>query len=402
MRIGGPSAAVLTPMRKSHKPRNRSRRWDRFLAMAAEAGQIAMSLRDRPTRLDWIAVGIRAVGLGFQARAEHRRLRTRNPWSFFDTEGPDRVWVAVPDEFQAIVLEHVGDVVVDLEHWDGESDSTRVYLGTVGGEQIGWLGDKDGKPADGPYVRVAREVETYRALGERVWQRIGSRHCAYGRGGLAPDALAGDPGGASEQVRALHERLASFLERGVRRSCLLVGPPGTGKSTGIRYLARMLGMRSLRVDLAALGGEGVARVDDEAPIWLDALLKVLRPELLILDDLDRVASSGQLLHFLELAAATCRLVLASANGTERMMGAALRPGRFDEIVRVDRLDPDLLRKLLGADADLCDRLDGLPVAYVSEFMKRRQVLGRDRALAELDELCARRNLVEGAPDREDG
>jgi hypothetical protein len=77
-----------------------------------------------------------------------------------------------------------------------------------------------------------------------------------------------------------------------------------------------------------------------------------------------------------------------------MLGAALRPGRFDEVVKVDRLDARLLRSLVGDDEELAERVRDLPVAYVAELVKRRDVLGRDRALAELDELCARRAMVE--------
>jgi SpoVK/Ycf46/Vps4 family AAA+-type ATPase len=110
---------------------------------------------------------------------------------------------------------------------------------------------------------------------------------------------------------------------------------------------------------------------------------------MILDDLDRVHAGGELLHFLELAARRCKLLIASANCADNMMGAALRPGRFDDVVRVERLDREVLRRLLGSDEDLCERLSTLPVAYLAEFLKRRRVLGRAVALAELEELSAR-------------
>ena len=49
---------------------------------------------------------------------------------------------------------------------------------------------------------------------------------------------------------------------------------------------------------------------------------------------------------------------------------------------------------MAYDEELAERVRDLPVAYVAELVKRRDVLGRDRALAELDELCARRAMVE--------
>lgn len=374
--------------------RDRSRRWERYLELASEAGSIAMNLGDRPTRVQLIGLGLRALGFAVKVRGERRRMGARDPWNYFENPGSSREWIAIPDEFHALVLEHVTDVDVERDHWDGDQDSFRVLVGAIGGERIGWIADSDGEPTSGPFLRAARERETYRALGARIWQRIGTRQVAFGRGGLCPDPLAGDPRTAGDQIRELGERLARFREHGMRRSCLLVGPPGTGKSTGIRYLAGMLGLSSLRVDLAALSRQPGVRVDDQAPLWLEALLKLLEPQLLVLDDLDRVTCGGELLHFLELAAATCQVVLATANGTEAMLGAALRPGRFDEVVRVDRLDRCLLRSLVGDDDELAERVRDLPVAYVAELVKRREVLGRERALAELEELCARRALVE--------
>jgi len=376
------------------KYRDRARRWERYLALASEAGSIAMNIGERPTRVQLVGLGLRAVGVAVKLRGERRRMNARDPWNYFESAGQVRAWIAIPEEFHAMVLQHVSAVDVDRDHWDGEEDSHRVYLGAIGGERIGWIGDSDGEPVCGPFVRAERERETYRALGALIWLRAGTRQVAFGRGGLCPDPLACDPALAGEQVRELGERLARFRARGMRRSCLLVGPPGTGKSTGIRYLAARLGLSSLRVDLAALSRQGAVRIDDQAPLWLEALLKLLEPELLILDDLDRVQCGGELLHFLELAATTCEVVLASANGTEAMLGAALRPGRFDEVVKVDRLDARLLRSLVGDDEELAERVRDLPVAYVAELVKRRDVLGRDRALAELDELCARRAMVE--------
>jgi hypothetical protein len=371
----------------------RARRWERYLGLAADAGEILMSLRDRPTRLDWVALAFRAASFGLRVRAEKRRLESRGPWSYFESSGSSPEWLSIPDEFEGMVLEHIAGVEVADETWDGEPDSDRVYLATIGGEQVGWIGDGQGEPLAGPYLRAARERETYRALGERIWRGLGTRHCLFAKGGLGPDPFAGAHLGATTQLRELHGRLVRFLELGLHRSCLFVGPPGTGKSTGIRYLAAALGLQSLRVDLSALGQSRAAQVSD-TPVWLETLLKALAPEMLILDDLDRVGCGGELLHVLELAAATCRIVLASANGTDKMLGAVLRPGRMDEVIRVDRPDLELLRALLGEDADLAERLSSLPVAYVSEFVKRRQALGRERALAELDELCARRRLVE--------
>jgi len=131
---------------------------------------------------------------------------------------------------------------------------------------------------------------------------------------------------------------------------------------------------------------------------LETLLRLLRPQAMILDDLDRVAVTAPLLSFLEMARRTCAVVVASANSVSKLMGAAVRPGRFDDILRVDRLDPVVLRTLLAEDADLHERLAALPAAYVVEFAARRRVLGREQALSELDELIQRSKQIAGSTE----
>jgi len=377
----------------------RLRRWERFLSLASEAGSIAMNLRDRPTPLDWLGVGLRSVGLAIKIRAEHRESTARNPWDYFDDEGLDAAWTQVPSEFRRLVLEHTTDVLVDEDWWDGGEDSTRVCLGNVGGETVGWLADRD-SICDGPYVRAARADATYAALGERIWRQVGGRHCVFGAGGLVLEALDAGAIVPTAQMLALEARLGRFLDEGVARSLMLVGPPGTGKSMAIRWLTRRLGVSSVRVDLTVLAGFHGRHDQQAVSATLETVMKLLRPEALILDDLDRVDVGGPLLAFLELAVRTCRVVLASANGLGTMIGASLRPGRFDEIVRVERLDPDVLRALLGADADLFERLAPLPAAYVAEFLKRRRVLGRDAAIAEIAELETRRTMIGGVTEQE--
>ena len=135
---------------------------------------------------------------------------------------------------------------------------------------------------------------------------------------------------------------------------------------------------------------------EEVREGLDTLVKMLDPQAVILDDIDRVGTDVRLLRFLEEAAAVGRIVLASANGTSTMLGALRRPGRFDEVVRYERLDRALLESMLGRQADLADRLEELPMAYVREFIARVDVLGRQAAVAELAGLEERAKATSSA------
>jgi hypothetical protein len=414
---------VFDIMRPRKHEGSRWKRWERYLDLASSVGSIAMDLREKPTPIHWLGMGLRAVGLVFRVKSEHREATARSPWRYFEDCGElDSRWVEIPSEFRKLVMEHVTEPRVEEDYWDGQPESEYVCLGKIGGEVVGWVHQGESNIADGPYVLAARERETYDALSERLWRRFGGKHLAYTGGGLVLDgeARTAPPGRVpasgwadkafplidefddsthvpTEQMREVQRRLNAFLAQGISRSCLFVGPPGTGKSMGVRFLVRALDLSSLRVDLAVLerhhGGADAVILG-----CLETLLKLLRPGALILDDLDRIDGGGRLLHFLELAVRTCKLVVATANCPDRMMGAALRPGRFDEIHRVERLDPCVLRRLLAPDVDLFSQLESLPVAYVSEFLKRRQALGRERALAELAEITARAASIDQKTD----
>src|SRR5262245_5926437 len=118
-------------MRPQTKRTARLKRWERYIALAADAGAIAMNLRDQPKPLDWLGVGLRLVGLGIRVRAEHRALRSKNPWRYFDAPGLDRPWFEVPEEFRRLFIDHTADVAIDEDFWDGSEDGARVCLGKV-------------------------------------------------------------------------------------------------------------------------------------------------------------------------------------------------------------------------------------------------------------------------------
>ena len=374
----------------------RNKRLVRYLKMAGDAGTLAMSLRDKPKALDWLGVGLRAISLGLTLQDERRRSEARDPWKYF-TDVREDEWTEVPEEFRRIVMDAVTSTSVDERYWDGDEHSAFLARGDLDGELVAWVGE-GAAIVDGPYLLTARLEEVYRKLGERLWRKIGGAHALYGTTGLASDPLAGGNVIATAQMKTLAARVRGFLDAGEPRAYPLAGPPGTGKSMAIRWVVAELALTSLRIDLgtlAKLHGYGAAAITTS----LETLLQLLRPEVMILDDLDRINVTAGLLAFLELAQRTCKVVIGSVNSVDKLMGAALRPGRFDEIIKVDRLEPDVLRRLLGdADQDLIEMLAALPAAYVVEFVKRRRVLGRAVALHELDELIARAGLIRTSPD----
>lgn len=378
------------------KQQARNHKWGRYLKIAGDAGTIAMALRDKPTPLDWLGVALRAIGLGLTVRDERRRADAGDPWKYFtDIRGEE--WLEVPEEFRRLVIEHVAHVEVDERYWDGDPQSPYICRGRIGDEVFAWIAEGQNQIADGPYLIATRQTESYRALGEKLWRRLGGKHLLYGNSGLALDPFSADGVVATAQMLELRDRMKKFVDAGQARSYLLGGPPGTGKSVAIRWMIDALGLTSVRIDLgvlARLHGSHSSSLSTS----LETLLRLLRPQAMILDDLDRVAVTAPLLAFLEMARRTCIVVVGSANSVQKLMGAAVRPGRFDDIVKVDRLDPVVLQTLLAQDGDLHARLAELPAAYVVEFAARRRVLGREQALAELDELIGRSKAIAGSAE----
>lgn len=369
-------------------PKKKKPRLEKTLEIAANVGELAMSLRDRPTPLDWVSLGLRAFALGLKIRSEQHRQRSQCPWSYFEGDEANDEWTEIPRSLRELVLKHVRDVEIVEDYWDQDVSSDLVCLGALEGNPIGWLSNFDGKIQDGPYMRADKQSQTHAALGSCLWNELGCANLIYSADGLTPDPFLTSEGTMSAQFTKVRSRVAAFMAAGTPRSLLFTGPPGTGKSTGIRQLAASLRLRTLRVDIRLLT-EAPRRHDQSVTESLDTLVRALAPDTLILDDIDRVREEDKLLHFLELAKRTCRLVLASANNPKEMSKATLRPGRFDELVEVSKPDLDIVRKLLGDCPEAIEQLRELPMAYINEFVQRRDALGLETALAEVPELVQR-------------
>lgn len=233
---------------------------------------------------------------------------------------------------------------------------------------------------DGP------EREVVDVLAARVWERLGPR-LSLVRVGHNDRHL----GVRAEPPRVRHTRqgqmlvnlLRPYVEAGRRPSMLLLGEPGTGKTTAITEAASALGSgRTLVVDVGVL---------NEVPISdLRPLLGFLRPEVFVLDDLDRSRDPGALLGLLDDSPA--RIRVAAVNNLRALPVALRRPGRFNLRVRSD--DEEVVAARLvdarAAMATVCGLLDEStlaeverwPIAYAAALVERLEVngaagLGRD-------------------------
>lgn len=176
--------------------------------------------------------------------------------------------------------------------------------------------------------------------------------------------------------------LSKAIENGVNRSLMLYGPPGTGKSTMARKLVNDLNLRSFRIRIEDVGGL-------ESNVLFEAI-SIFKPDAIILDDFDRAGGQEQLLETLEHFQRHIKLVIATVNRRNHLDEALLRPGRFDEMLLVKRMDDNVIKSVLGDDnQDVFNKVKEWPIAFIQEYVKRRKFMSKKEAMQSIKELAER-------------
>ncbi len=191
-----------------------------------------------------------------------------------------------------------------------------------------------------------------------------------------------------------------FLEAGIRRTVLLQGPPGCGKSTFCAHAARELGRRTLMI-----GPEVLTSASHRE--WMD-LLTILSPDVLIIDDVDRVGSSrsgllDEKLIIFDERHARVPLTLMTSNDHSRLPAALRRPGRIDQVIELDEPDDETRDAILGQlarragvaiPAEELPRLRGIlgsfSAAHVVETLRRARIHGWEGAHRDEDSFFLQR------------
>jgi hypothetical protein len=166
-------------------------------------------------------------------------------------------------------------------------------------------------------------------------------------------------------------------EKDLSRSYLLVGPPGTGKSSFCFVASQKFCPRVLKVDPSVMH-----RMESGE---LEFFIEALKPNAVIFDDIDRCDTEGYLLFVLENLKRTFPnlVIFATANDFEALGSAIVRPGRFDRVIWVENPDEEARRTFityyapkfnLDIPQDLMNHTvtesEGFSQAYLIEMLKR--------------------------------
>ncbi len=265
----------------------------------------------------------------------------------------------------------------------------------VDGEKVSWATTTSG-PSRGSsgnvFARVDRLEESKRAVKKLLWQNMKHDFIVMQRNNTPRDDdnpriwFQKDediPSHPSELADKYVSYLTRTIAADVPRTILFYGPPGTGKSTLSRSIVDKLKLKTLRIRV-----EDVSNLVDNTNIF--ETIEIFEPDAIILDDLDRANSQDHLLEMLERFHNHVKVVFATVNDRNQLDNALMRPGRFDEICCVRKLDDIVAKTILGEDnLDVFDDVKNWPIAFIREYVIRRRFMNKEEALSSMKELQKR-------------
>lgn len=168
------------------------------------------------------------------------------------------------------------------------------------------------------------------------------------------------------------DTVASIARKKEKFAILIYGEPGTGKSVFSRLLAKKLAKSYVRFDLSS-------------PVSTHTFVKIaefLQPDCIIIDDIDRsLVSPGMLISTIDSLRQHTKYIIASANNLKSIDPAARRPGRFDFVMPLQKLDESVRRSVLGDELMNLygERLESWSISYLADLAHAYKNMSEEEA-----------------------
>lgn len=197
------------------------------------------------------------------------------------------------------------------------------------------------------------------------------------------DDLSGFEDFKSKEFYEANDYIKKFYDNNKNRAIIFYGNPGVGKSTVIKQIAKDLNAKTIRISMDSFKDFDMEK--------MFSLIDILKPEVLIIDDFDKIEMTPSMLPIFENLHRQIKLTMISVNNLnyfEDNIGL-IRPERFDKFIKVERLDDIIIEKIIGKDyMHLIEKIKDWPAAYIRELKENIDVLGADiidKYVAELQE-----------------
>ena len=194
-------------------------------------------------------------------------------------------------------------------------------------------------------------------------------------------------------LSSLGDCFEKYKEKGIRRSVLFQGEPGTGKSTLAFNIADQISKRTV-----VLTHSFIHNIHEQ--LW-KILMSLIRPDMIIVDDIDRISHVMENhLSLFEDHYCDVPLILMTSNHYMNLPDAFRRPGRIDQIIKMTSPPRDVRQMTIRSIAEQeyinpdtvpeekMDVLDSIfqkyPGAYIVEMFRRIKVHGWNCQIQEYD------------------
>ncbi len=351
--------------------------WKQYLEAISDVADIVVLLGAKPTKLGLLSVGLRLTN-SYVSKVLIED--TSNPFSSED-------WDYIPMSiFRKYIVEYIMSNYKCKAMTENREYDASYYYGEVEGFDVGFYVNKNNDDFLAIYVKKGKVEEFFELLRNKIWLEYKSNNISIKC--MSSDMHHYIPVEnkddkkciASKTAKEIYERIEKFNKHGYNRSIMLVGESGTGKSTAIKYISKEMNKRTLKINASD------EMWDDYASESIVEIVSLLKPNVLIIDDFDRIEDKIKLLNSLEQINDNIELFIVSVN-SKRFDSALIRPGRFDELINFNKLDDEIINSMTeGIPEGIQNRLKKMPISYISEFKKRREVLGDEIAINEIESL----------------